>query len=235
VLETIVTTDLDALACESEAARLLPWLVTGRLGSSDAERVKRHVEHCATCRGDLAQECRVRTAIKSDGSIDYAPQAGLARTLQRIDELARGAVEQPPASSPPRTRLAERRRFAVNQWLAAAAIVQAIGLGAIGASFLNRTPDAGRYETRSVASPVVGEARIRAVFKPTMTLGELQALLIAQRLRIVAGPSESGVFTLATSDAIADRRQLDTLLGGLRSDARVLFAEPASNDRAPVP
>jgi anti-sigma factor RsiW len=235
VLEIIVTTDLAAAACESEAARLLPWLVTGRLGVSDAERVKHHLEHCAICRGDLAQERRIRTAIKSDGPIDYAPQAGLARTLQRIDELARGAAEQPVASGPPRTRHTERRRLGINQWLAAAAIVQAIGLGAIGASFLNRMPDAGRYETRSAASPVVGEARIRAVFKPTMTLGELRTLLIAQRLRIVAGPSESGVFTLATSDAIADRRQLDTILGGLRSDARVLFAEPASDDRAAVP
>ncbi|MBS0394555.1 MAG: zf-HC2 domain-containing protein [Proteobacteria bacterium] len=88
--------------CDAEAARLLPWFVTGRLSSDDRGRVEQHVRDCAVCRADLEAQRRIRAALRADGTVEYAPQAGLAATLARIDELARdGAPSAAPPAPPP--------------------------------------------------------------------------------------------------------------------------------------
>jgi hypothetical protein len=228
-----VSIDLEGTVCDAEAARLLPWLVTGTLSAADTERVQSHLERCEICRADLAHERRLRTWLKADGRVEYAPQAGLAKTLARIDELMR---EAPPAARddrPVREHRPARRRFTVSQWLTAAVVVQAIGLGVLGGSVLSRSAAeraSARYQTLSSPAAVAGGTRIRAVFTPSMTISELKALLGTQRLMIVAGPSDAGVFTLGAIDAQLDRSGVDALLAGLRTDRHVLFAEPASGD-----
>jgi hypothetical protein len=78
------------------------------------------------------------------------------------------------------------------------------------------------YRTVSTAAAPVGSARVRAVFSPTLTLGELQALLERAKLRIVAGPSQDGVYSLALATP-ADDAQLALLT--LRSHPAARFAE----------
>src|SRR5271166_7173451 len=87
--------------CDEEAARLLPWYVSGRLDAGDCERVARHLEHCPICRDDLDHERALRALLKSESSLQYAPQPGLAKTLARIDELEREAPATPPDAQPP--------------------------------------------------------------------------------------------------------------------------------------
>ena len=89
---------------------------------------------------------------------------------------------------------------------------------------------AARYETLTSPASVAEGTRIRAVFARTMTIGELRTLLTTQRLLILAGPSDAGVFTLAATDGTLDRVRLDALLATLRADSHVLFAEPAIGD-----
>jgi hypothetical protein len=129
-----------------------------------------------------------------------------------------------------------RRRFGATQWLTAAVVVQAIGLGAIGGSFLARPAgervQAG-YETRSTPAPPANGARIRAVFAEAMTVGELKTLLATQHLLIVAGPTEAGVFTLGGTDAASGPERWEAALAGLRADPHVLFAEPLPGDGVP--
>ena len=230
-----MTDDIESAACDSEAARLLPWFATGRLSAADSERVTRHLDTCGICRADLAHERILRTTLKADGPVEYAPQAGLARTLARIDELTRDA---PPARGEIASRREVRpgrRRFTATQWLAAAAIVQAVGLGVLGGSFLGRPAaerGAASYQTLSApvsaAAPAAGGARIRVVFVRSTTIGELSTLLGTQRLLIVTGPSDAGVFTLGASDPTPEPGRLEALLASLRADPHVLFAEPAS-------
>lgn len=214
--------ELDVGACESEAARLLPWYATGRLGAADSERVVRHLEHCGTCRADLAQEQAVRAALRADGTVEYAPQAGLAKTLARINELARepeAAVRAVPAAAP--------RRSGTTRWLAAAVVVQAVGLGVLGSAlYARQAPPAGAYETLSAPAGTASGPRVRTVFEPAMSLGELRQLLATHALVIVDGPSDAGALTLAAT------RPTDAgaLLAGLRADRRVLFAEPTGRD-----
>jgi hypothetical protein len=68
---------------------------------------------------------------------------------------------------------------------------------------------------------------IRAVFAPTVTLSELQGLLDDAHLKIVSGPTEAGVYSLAMSGS----QSVDWSLRRLRGHEVVRFAEsvvPAS-------
>jgi hypothetical protein len=232
---------LEGGRCDEEAARLLPWYVVGRLEPGDSERVVRHLERCPICRDDLAHERALRALLKSESSLQYAPQPGLAKTLARIDELEREAPAPLPdapvaptaASAAPD---APARRVGATRWLAAAVLVQAVALGALGTALFHRSGEDGRepnYTTLSTVEPTkVPGAHIRAVFSPSLSVGELKALLTDNALTIVAGPSDASAYTLALTDGRG--RGLEQAVAALRSDARVLFAEPAVNDGAGV-
>lgn len=221
--------------CDSEAARLLPWFVTGRLGESDAARVARHVEQCPICQADLTDQRRVRAAIKDDGPVEYAPQAGLAATFARIDELERNAAmpTEPAAARFVRTPI---RRVGVAHWLTAAVVVQAVGLGYLATAFVNHTPSrnapVAAYETRTSPMSPASAPLIRAVFSTSMTVGELKRLLTDQRLAIVAGPTDAGTFTLAAVGRPFPRGQVEDALAALRANPLVRFAEPIAHAEA---
>ena len=222
----------DDSRCADEAARLLPWYVAGRLSANDTGRVAQHLEHCAICRDDLKHERSLRTLLKSESSLEYAPQPGLAKTLARIDEFEReGATAPRSAARPAATPV---RRFGAVQWLTAAAAVQAVALCIVGATLFHRsvqTDREPRYVTMSsVPAPVASGSRIRVVFSPDMSLSALQSLLAQNALTIVHGPSEAGAYTLALTDARAASQPVDPIIAALRSDARVMFVEPAAID-----
>jgi hypothetical protein len=226
----------EARRCEEEAARLLPWFVAGRLDLADAARVTRHLERCATCRDDLVHERTVRALLKSESSIEYAPQPGLARTLARIDELEREApaakvVKEEPAAHP-------ARRAGAVPWLAAAALVQAVALGVLGTLLFRHPADAAlepRYATlSSEAPPAAAVEHIRAVFSSDLTLAELNALLAQSALTIIRGPSDAGAYTLAFTDPHPVSGRLEHAIAALRARPVVKFAEPAVNDEVVV-
>jgi len=79
--------------------------------------------------------------------------------------------------------------------------------------------------TTTVPQPAT--TSIRAVFAPTVTLSELQELLDDAHLKIVSGPTEAGVYSLAMSASPS----VDWSLRRLRGHEVVRFAEsvvPAS-------
>jgi hypothetical protein len=231
-----VSIDLEGACCNEEAARLLPWYVAGRLSPADVERVSNHLQRCAICRNDVTHESAVRALLKADARVEYAPQAGLAKTLSRIDELGRDA----PAAGAPSCipAKAARRRVGALQWLTAAVLVQAVALGWLGVSLRHPSPQGAPgsgYETLSADPQYAAAPHIRVVFAPTMTVADLKALLTANHLMVVRGPTDAGAYTLASTDPHATATQLDPAVATLRSDARVLFAEPAINDAATTP
>jgi hypothetical protein len=80
---------------------------------------------------------------------------------------------------------------------------------------------AADYHTVTISAPRPPGEVIRAVFSPTITLVELQAILDEAQMRIVSGPTEAGVYSLAATS----RRPVNSSLALLRRHSSVRFAE----------
>lgn len=201
----------------------LPWYVNDSVDQRQRERIETHLRSCAACRDELLQQSAIHSAISADTGIEILPSASLGRLRQRLDAQAPIAA----AAEVKGTRL---------RLLAAASIAGlAVALGAL----MWRTtpqPDAGksndRYRTVSSESPRPAQESIRAVFAAETTMARLQNLLDASQLKIVAGPSEAGVYSLA----LTGNQQVTSALRQLRQRPEVRFAEstvpaPARNDQ----
>ncbi len=108
-------------------------------------------------------------------------------------------------------------------WLVAALWLQLIAIAALaGALFRSAAPPEPAYTTLS--SPQVSDqhhAAVRVVFAPDATLNDINQLLRRVECDIIAGPSEAGVYTLAT----ADKNDVQQIITTLRGHGKVLFAE----------
>jgi hypothetical protein len=117
-----------------------------------------------------------------------------------------------------------RRPAAWMGLMAASVAVMAVALSLLAADrwlqFRARS-SAPDYYTVTTPAPRAPEVVIRAVFAPTITLVELQSLLDEAQLRIVSGPTEAGVYSLAANS----RRPVNSSLAILRAHAKVRFAE----------
>jgi hypothetical protein len=108
--------------------------------------------------------------------------------------------------------------------MAASIAVAAVALSLLAADrwlqFRARTSAPSYYTVTTSAARAPGEV-IRAVFSPTITLAELQAILNETQLKIVSGPTEAGVYSLAANSG----RPVSSSLALLRGNSNVRFAE----------
>lgn len=201
----------DERSLHRRAWEAIPWLVNGRIGDAERGALEEHLRGCRECREELALQRRLRDGMLRDAAPAADPEPGLERLWRRIDAEA-AAVERPEAAA----------RDTRVRWLAAAAVLEAVALAAlIGA---NLGAPAPLYRTLGVEAPAAAPAAIRAVFDPGLPLGDLQRLLDEAQLRIVDGPSEAGVYTLASRPGTPR----EATLALLRADPRVRFAEPVA-------
>ncbi len=206
-----------------EISALIPWFVNGTASEPDRQRVEAHVQLCASCRRDLAQEQRVYQGMSVEAAVEYMPAASLKRLQARLDGVAAAAPEDTAANMPAMTKPG-RRSLPWQGLIAASVAVMAVALSLLAADrwmqFRARTL-APNYYTVTSPVPRAPDAVIRAVFSPTITLVELQAMLDEAQLKIVSGPTEAGVYSLAAKS----RRPVSSSLALLRGHAKVRFAE----------
>ena len=209
-----------------EIAALIPWYVNETLSDATRSKVEKHMRECAACREDLALEQRIRAGMSADGPLEFMPAASLNRLRSMLDGEsveAAGTVLH-PAVTPSRPW----------RWMTAASFAAAIVVaGALTVGHW-RTPPSARapaYHTVTDPVPRSGEEVVRAVFAPTLTLVELQALLDEAQLRIISGPTEAGVYSLAAKSNLPT----STSLALLRRHATVLFAESVEPAAEPSP
>lgn len=225
----------------------IPWLVNGRADDTERENIEAHLRLCEECRQEVAVQRQVMSTIANDKRIDVVPGAAFQRLWDRIsadeDDDDQDLATSQPIPPPPAVRLtpapvtrdsrardsrSDPRGRSMIRWLAAAVIVEAVGLMALTAALSSRDAESqppAEYRTVTSAAPQAPRAIIRAVFSPTLKVSDLQQLLEKSGLQIVSGPTEAGVYTLAASSTVVHERT-DTALSELRTHPAVRFAEP---------
>lgn len=210
-----------------DISALLPWYLNGSIDEHDRQRLDAHLALCAGCRDELAREQRIYEGITAETAVEYMPAASLKRLQARLDGV-------PGASPDPRADVGTHE-FAAGQkaggrpmaWpglMAASVAVMAVALSLLAADRWMQfrahaaVPD---YYTVTASVPRPQGEVIRAVFSPTITLVELQAVLDEAQLRIISGPTEAGVYSLAAKSG----RPVSASLASLRRDEKVRFAE----------
>lgn len=214
---------------------MLPWFVTGRLSGEDAQRIERHLESCAACRAELAEQRELCVHIRRDEPLLLAPQASLQKMMARIDASASRdpTLEVAPTSEIPTSIPVKGRPY---RWLAIAAALQAVTIAVLLAFVLRGTTQemtAPRFTTLTTGSTVnEGGASLRVVFKPETQAAAMQSLLRSVKAQVAAGPTEAGVYTLRLTNA-ADERDVSRALSQVRADKSVIFAERVAIESKP--
>jgi hypothetical protein len=201
---------------------LIPWYVNGSIGEAERQRVDTHLLRCADCRETLAREQCVYQGMNAERTVEYMPAASLKRLQARLDGLGAAAAADVPAGGAARENPA-RRSMPWQGVMAASVAVMALALSLLAADrwMQFRAHAAPDYYTTTTSTARAPDEVIRAVFSPTVTLVELQAILDEAGLKIVSGPTEAGVYSLAAKS----RRPVNSSLALLRANAKVRFAE----------
>jgi len=212
-----------------EISSLIPWYVNGTIGELERQKVDSHLLTCAVCREDLLHERRVYQGMAAEPAVEYMPAASLKRLQARVDALDTAVrVDEPVVLQPARQQPLPRTM----PWprLAAASIaVMAVIAGLMMTDQWMQRRARGvppLYRTVTTSEPRSPDEVIRAVFSPTITLVELQTILDEAQLRIISGPTEAGVYSLAANSG----RPVNTSLARLRRHAEVRFAESTQPD-----
>jgi len=224
--------DTDDMAAHEEISALLPWYFNGTLGEYDRQRIDSHLRGCAHCRDVMLQERRLYEAMAAESGVEYMPAASLKRLQARLDGLDAAAASAAVAAESPRGRRAIRRAMPWQRWAAASVAAMIVALGVVTADQWMRLRERdmpSNYHTVTTSVPRAPDEVIRAVFSPTVTLVDLQAILEEAQLRIISGPTEAGVYSLATNS----NRPVSSSLAQLRRHAAVRFAESTQLDMRP--
>ena len=209
---------------------LIPWYVNGSIGEPERQRVDAHLRLCADCRDDLARERLIYQGMNAEATVEYMPAASLKRLQARLDGMdamaATGAPSDGAAAEKPR-----RRSMPWQGLMAASVAVMALALSVLAADrwMQSRAHAAPNYYTVTTSTARAPDEVIRAVFSPTVTLVELQAILDEAGLRIISGPTEAGVYSLAANS----RRPVNSSLALLRANTKVRFAESTQPSTGP--
>ena len=202
-----------------EVSALIPWYVNETIAERDRRRVDAHISTCAPCRDDLLVQRRLCEAIEAQPALDYMPVASLKRLNARLDAMQAEGASSPPHAQPKNSPTSWRG------WMAASIAAMAVAVALLAADrwaqFESRRPN---YQTVTNSVPRPPGEVIRAVFSPTITLVELQTILDEAQLRIVSGPTEAGVYSLASNAALP----VSASLALLRQHSTVRFAEGTS-------
>jgi hypothetical protein len=196
------------------AWEMMPWVLQQSATQEQGEWLTHHLAHCASRSAEFAQQTRLKQAMSLPTDIKLDPEAGLQRLLGRLDAPA-------PQEEPVRARTSGW----ITRALAAAVLIQAIGIGALGLKMwsANEHP-AYRTLSQEPVAPVT-QGAIRVVPDASMTLADWNALLHSLQLQVVGGPNDVGAYTVAPS---ASASKAQNTLQQLRDARGVRLAEPVT-------
>jgi hypothetical protein len=221
---------------------LLPWLANGRLSPAERDLAEEHVRRCDECERELRGQHLMCGAFTEPDRVTYAPGPSFRKLMDRIDRDAGTKKATQPA-----------RAAAARSWVArlgSVSLWRPPGL-AWAASFLLLFAITGMVATvyrwsepvyRTVTdTPAVTPNVLHVALDRSLTIADVEELLRTSGARIVEGPGNTGIFGVTpvgvvpgqTSEASANR-QLRTLSTRLRSDLRVLWVQPLTEETTPA-
>jgi hypothetical protein len=212
----------------AEAWALLPWLANGRLAAEEREWVEAHVQACAECRAELDAQRRVAAQLgRPEGSppaVASDEQRSFNKLWARIEaaESASAAATGTAGGAVPASRSSRTVR-----WLAAAVVVQALGLGVLGMALNGSTRGGGEIETVTSPERRLNAPAVTLVFSPQASMATVNTMLAHQGLSIVSGPGRSGNYKAELSpDAVASGATADSVAAVISKDPNVVLAQP---------
>jgi anti-sigma factor RsiW len=207
-------------ADHEEISGLIPWYVNSSLSDEERLKVDAHVAGCAACCAELLAEQQIFERINGAPTVEYMPAASLKRLQARLDILPAPA----PATDAAESAGIGGSRLPKRGLKAASFAVMAISISLLLADRwvqFRAQQAAPNYRTVTNSPLRARDEVIRAVFAPTITLVEMQTILEKAQLRIVSGPTEAGVYSLAANSS----RPVRASLALLRQNPAVRFAE----------
>ncbi len=213
-----------------EVEALLPFLANNTLDGEDRVRVEAAVAADADLAVQLRALRRIRREVKAE-EMDWSPgEMGLAKLLREIEiespseAPVEAVVDAPVQQAPPRLTLTDAINGPTSSTVSRTTVVQqaantntrlriwqiaaAVAVAAFAAqSVFVWTGSGGRPDVELASGDArapVGESRLRIAFQGTATESDIRALLLAQNLIIVDGPSALGLYTVAVDDASVD-------------------------------
>ena len=226
----------------AEAWALLPCLANGRIGLPDREWVEAHVQSCAECRSELASQRELATRMSQAGAGASPTEA--EEEQQSFDKLW-ARVEASEAASLRGSGsmvLSGGRSSRTVRWLAAAVVVQAIGLGILGTAALRGgtqpfAANAAWTETGSTCIPsTIRPAVSRCSASAAPMIPGSRALIGGMALNRCVTPLAPSATACATIDAVASLWPIETRKpaaanartnpGGTHSGASVTMERP---------
>lgn len=191
---------------------MIPWVVNGRASEAEQQFVLVHTEACVECREELARHRALHGHMRGSDAVIAAPNASWQKLLGRIDEQATAEAA--------RARTDRMKR----PWLIAALWIQAVAIAVLAGALFDSAPSRQpEYTTLSTSGAADRRATIRVVFSPNAQLNDIHQLLRSVDCDIISGPSEAGVYTLATDQD----KDVRAIIATLREHSGVLFAEPS--------
>ena len=196
---------------------LIPWLVAGVASAAERKLLQQHLPGCQACREEMQFQQQLHAAMQAATPQPGDAESGLQRLMARID------LAEPQPQAPPRTPAWPR-------WLAAAVVVQSVGLGAAGLALWDRQRD-GDYRTLSSPAAMAQPATVRLVPAPGMDFATLRQLLAEHHLAVVEVAPDGTSLGLVAADGTPGTVQ--AALPALRRLPGVLLAEPTGHAARP--
>jgi hypothetical protein len=211
-----------------EIETLLPWFVTGKLGTADQRRVERYLhEHPEMQRQvALAREENQETVAGAE-SFGMPSRASFDRLMTQVAAQPRRRAGVLEAVAPFFERIADfitgLSRPQIGAMAAAAALVVAVQAASLVYLATGSSPT-HTYETASGGSDVKADQGTFALvsFRPTATAAEVTAALAELNMQIVAGPRAGGIWRVRLSPEALAQDQAEARLAALRSKNTVI-------------
>lgn len=191
----------------------MPWALQSGASPTHDEWLSQHLTQCDACRAEFAQQRRLQLAVSLPSDIVLDVNAGLRRLLARVDAPD---TQDVPFRSRPASWLTRA--------LVAAVLVQAIGIGVLGAKLWVEGGHPA-YRTLSQNATPAPAGAIHVVPDDSMKLAEWNALLHALQLQVVGDPNDVGAYTVVPRGTASTTKDILQKLRGTRG---IRLAEPVA-------